>query len=276
MMPALTMFIDEAGDPGVRDGLRYLNTRHEWMCVSAVLVRTSRDGELVDWIKQMRAAANSTQAGMLHYAGIHLARRSKVCEVMAGFPCKAFTVASHKSNLREYTNPRLQRPIDATKFYNWCLRLLLERVTAWAAQWQRDNLGTIEPIRAIFGERGHDWGHFLKYVDILEMQSKAGTLFLKGPGLAPALLDRTHWTVERAELNAGVQLADVAASSFYQAANSASPTFDTEPALALAPIVPVRAGSARNVGLTLWPLNHQAPIPSEARPIFEAYGYDFG
>ena len=274
-MPALSMFIDEAGDPGVRDGLRYRSSRHEWMCVSAVVVRTSRDAELVNWIKLLRAAANSTQAGMLHYARIHRGRRLPVCQAMSTLPCKAFTVASHKSNLREYINPRLQKMIDGGTFYNWCLRLLLERVTAWAAQWQRDELGKAEPIRAVFGERGHDWQHFFKYVDTLEMQSRHGTLFLKGPGLESELLDRTEWTVERAETVAGVQLADVVASAFFQAANSASPSHDLEPAKALRAIVPHRHGTARNVGLTVFPLPSQAPVPTEARPIFEAYGYEF-
>lgn len=274
-MPALTLFVDEAGDPGVRDGLHYLGGRHEWMCVSAVIVRSSRDGELVDWIRQMRAAANSTQAGSLHYAKVTRARRVPVCEVLAGFPCKAFTVASHKSNLREYTNPRLKAMIDGGTFYNWCLRLLLERVTAWAEVWQRENLGEVEPMRALFARRGHDWAHFFKYVEKLEMQSRTGTLFLKGPSLAHQLLDQRDWALDRAEQKAGLQLADVVASAFYQAANTASPNFDTAPAEALRPIVPVKAGKARNVGLTVWPLPHQAPIPMDARPIFEAYGYEF-
>jgi hypothetical protein len=275
-MPALTMFVDEAGDPGVRDGLHYLEGRHEWMCVSAVVVRTSRDAELVDWNRRLRDAANSTQAGSLHFAKIHRGRRLPVCTALAGLPCKAFTVASHKSNLREYTNPRLREMIKGGTFYNWCLRLLLERVTAWAADWQKENLGRVEPVRAIFGERGHDWEHFFAYVDRLEMQARTGTLFLKGPGLAPELLNRSDWTVERADRNAGVQLADVVASAFYQAANSSSPSHDPEPAKALSPIIPTRGGVARNVGVTVWPLSHQAPVPIDDRAIFEAYGYKFG
>lgn len=270
------MYIDEAGDPGVRDGLAYRDGRHEWMCVSAVVTRTSRDAELVEWIRELRAAANSTQAGSLHFHKINKARRLPVCEALAGLPCKAFTVASHKTNLREYANPRLRAMIKGGTFYNWCLRLLLERVTAWVEQWQRANLGHVEPLRAIFGERGHDWEHFFSYVDRLAMQSKTGTLFLKGPGLAPELLDRSEWIVERADRNAGVQLADVVASAFYQAANSASPAHDLAPAEALSPIFPRRNGSAQNYGVTVWPLPHQAPLPMTDRAIFEIYGYTFG
>ena len=274
-MPRISLFIDEAGDPGVRDGLRYIGDRHEWMCVAAVVVRTSRTSDLVDWVKEMRLAAKSTQSGSLHFHKVHRSRRQAVCEVLASKPCKAFVVASHKSNLREYINPRLQQMISSGKFYNWCLRLLLERATAWVEDWQREQLGGIEPFYAQFGERGHDWEHFFHYVDKLEMQSRHHTLMLRGPGLHHKLLDRSHWKVEQAAASAGIQLADTVASAFYQAANSASPAHDLDPALALRPILPSINGVAKNAGVTVFPLPKQAPVPSSDRAIFEAFGYAY-
>lgn len=274
-MNSLTLFIDEAGDPGVRDGLRFHGDRHEWLCLSAVLVRSSRSQEVVDWVKEMRLAANSTQAGSLHFNRITKERRTDVCQVLARKPCVAFTVASHKTNLREYFNPRLRKMISSGKFYNWCLRLLLERVTAWAEAWQLQNLGQVEPLTAVFASRGHDWDHFFAYVDKLAMQARNGTLYLRGPGLHPTTLERTSWAVQKAGDVAGCQLADTVASAFYQAANSVSPAFDIQPASALRPIVPRKRGSARDVGLTLLPFQHQAPVPSADRRIFELYGYRF-
>jgi hypothetical protein len=125
----------------------------------------------------------------------------------------------------------------------------------------------------MFAQRGHDWQHFFKYVELLRMQSEAGTLFLKGPGLEAPLLDHSMWQVEPADRNAGLQLADVVASSFYQAANSAAPTFDVEPAKELGPIIPQRNGSAAKMGVTLFPLAHQATVPKPAAEIFKHYGY---
>lgn len=195
--------------------------------------------------------------------------------MLATKPCKAFVLASHKSNLREYINPRIGS-MDADTFYNWCLRLLLERVTAWAEQWQLRELGCVAPPEIILEERGGtDYDHLFAYIDKLRMQAETGTLKLKGPGLHPTLLDRTHWRVARKSSWAGLQLADLVASAFYQAANAASPAFDQGPALSLKPIIARKNGDAVNSGVTLFPLPHQAAVPEECRPIFNAYGYGF-
>ena len=107
------------------------------------------------------------------------------------------------------------------------------------------------------------------------MQAETRTLVLKGPGLHPTLLDRTYWRVERKSAWAGLQLADLIASAFYQAANAESPTFDQEPAMALRPIIARNGDDAVNVGVTLSPLPHQAAVPAECRRIFEEFGYGF-
>ena len=161
------------------------------------------------------------------------------------------------------------------KFYNWCMRLLLERVTEWAADWQMANIGGLEPLRIVFAQRGHDWNHFLAYVDLLEMQSRNGTLFLKGKGLAPTLLDRGVWSIEPAAGNAGLQLADTVASAFYQGANHVAPNYDIEPAKALSPVLQRRNGIAAHNSVTLFPLPHQAKVPAGAHPLFEFFDYKF-
>lgn len=273
-MTDVTVFIDEAGDPGVRDGLKYVGTRHEWMCVSAFVVRSSREESLVEWVKHCRAAANSRQAGALHFHKIHRDRRTPVCESLAANPCRTFTVASHKTNVREYVNPRIQKMIDSGTFYNWCMRLLMERVTAWVEARAKEGQVGLGPLKVVFADRGHDWEHFFAYVDKLEIQSRTKSLYLKGPGLHHTLLDREHWSVVKADKLAGLQCADVVASAFYQAANTASPSHDLRPARALSPIVTKAKGIARNLGLTVWPLPAQADIPKNDRAIFNSYGYD--
>lgn len=275
MASALTIYIDEAGDPGVRDGLSYLGKRHEWLGIAAVAVRSSRNADLVEWVREMRQQANATQSGALHYHKITVERRAGVCSLLAGKPARAFILASHKSNVREYINPRLQKMIDGGKFYNWCIRLLLERVTAWAEAWQLKDLGRLEGLQVVFARRGHDYDHFFSYVDLLRMQAENGTLFLKGPGLAPALLDRSEWSLSQPEQLAGLQLADTVASAFYQAANTASPAHDVAPAESLKTIMAAKAGIAANNGVTVWPLPQQADFPDESKPIFRFYGYDF-
>jgi hypothetical protein len=273
MNPMLTVFVDEAGDPGIRDGLRYSSTRHEWFCLAGIIVRSSRLAVLPDWIREIRSAANSKQAPALHYHRINRQRRNEVCRVLATKPCRAFVLASHKSNMRYYINHNLGAPVEAGTFYNWCLRLLLERMTAWAAEWLKRNRGQLEPLRVVLARRGHDYNHLFSYVDRLRMQKLTGTLLLKGPGLAPELLERANWTVESAEEIDGLQLADVVASAFYQAANSVSPAWDLLPATSLGPIIAKRAKVAANYGVTVFPLAHQAELPEKARMLFRSYGY---
>jgi hypothetical protein len=277
MSPPLTLYIDEAGDPGVRDGLAYAETRHEWLCLAGAVIRTPREPETVEWVREMRAQASSKQSDALHYARISLPRREAVCATLATKSLRGFCMASHKTNVRSHFNPRLGQITRADHFYNWCVRLLFERVSEWNVELCRKERTEMAPLRVVFAERGgHDYDHMFAYFDKLRMQIESGTLHLKGKPIAPALLVRDHWSVARAETLAGLQIADTIASAFYQAANTASPAWNVKPAAALKRIIAKdRHGAHANAGLTVWPLAHQAPVPEDAREIFRAYGYVF-
>jgi hypothetical protein len=275
MSHQLTVFIDEAGDPGTRDGIAYYDTRHEWLCISAVVTRSARADDVIQWVKDLRAVANSRQAGALHYHRITNERRPGVCSELARKPVRAVTVASHKSNMREYVNPRLGAKVASDRFYNWAVRLLLERVTGWAEDWLIKEHGALTPMRIIFATRGgHDYEHMFKYIDKLRMQRETGTLFLKGKGLHPTLLNQEHWETKSTDEAAGLQLADCVASAFAQGVNVLSPVYWTEPAKALAPImVTDRHGVVADTGLMLLPFRHHGKIPNESWPLFEFYGF---
>lgn len=277
MPPALTVFFDEAGDPGIRDGVRYAPQRHEWLCLSAVVVRTVNEPDTVAWIREMREVANARQSETLHYHRIAKARREGVCSTMGEKPLRVFCLASHKTNMREHINPRLGKMDSGHEFYNWCTRILFERLTDWCAAVQKREMGQLEPLRLVLAERGgHDYQSMFDYVDKLKWQSSTNSLKIKGIGLDPPLLEREHWSVERAEARAGLQLADTAASAFYQAANTISPSWDIAPAKTLKPVVAKNTrGDQANYGLTVWPLRHQSPLPAASRPIFEFFGYQF-
>lgn len=164
MESQITVFIDEGGDPGVKDGLRFADSRYEWFTLGAYVVRSQNDPATVTAVKSIRDMVRGGQRPVLHYAQLPLANRKPACEYLASVPARAF-----------------------------CL-----------------------------------------------------------------------------------QLADVVAIAFYQAANRQSPNWNVEPALALAPIVAsANQGSAKDIGVTVWPLSHQGKLPEESMPIFEKYGYRF-
>ncbi len=275
--PLLTLFLDEAGDPGAHDGLSYLPGRYEWLCLGGYLIRTEREPETVEWVRELRYEVKATQAPALHYHRVNLRRREQLCRSLASRPARAFCVLSHKSNLREYHNPKLGRFSDPDKLYNWCIRLLLERVTEWCRPLQTSERGGPEPIRIVFSERGgHDYDHLFSYLDMLNMQYDAGRMKLAPRHWSSAMVRTDQFEIVRADAAAGLQLADVIASSFHQSANTAHPHWDIAPASALEPVVAKdEKGSAANMGVTVWPLRHQAPVPEGARPIFEKYGYVF-
>lgn len=278
MEPALSVYIDEAGDPGVHDGIRHFEGRHEWLVISAVVTQTTRDPETVDWVRELRAEGNVRQKPDLHYAQITAARRLAVCQALARKPVRAFSVISHKTNMRTYENDTLGRMTDPKRFYNWCMRFLFERVMEWCGEWQKVKLGKHEPLRVIFSEnKGHGYPHMFAYFDKLTMQHSATGMHLRPRCWLPALADRGAWCVEPSTSRAGLQLADVVASAFYQAANTVSSVWDIEPAKSLRPILPADAKKRRaNFSVTVLPLESQAPVPEAARPIFEHYGYKFG
>jgi hypothetical protein len=95
--------------------------------------------------------------------------------------------------------------------------------------------------------------------------------------IVPGMVRRDLCIVRRHSVLAGLQLADIVASAFFQAANATATTHDLEPAKILKSRV-AREDSKRDAvdfGLTAWPRPSQAPIPKGDRAIFEFYGYRF-
>ena len=76
---------------------------------------------------------------------------------------------------------------------------------------------------------------------------------------------------------AGLQLADIVASSFYQAADCLGPgQWDLEPAKALHRIMARENGKVANFGVALQPTPAwKAELTADQQAIFEHYGYDF-
>jgi len=273
---AITVFIDEGGDPGVKDGLRFADSRYEWFTLGAYVIRSENDAKAVDTVGHILDLLKGGQRPALHYAQLPAGIRKPACEYLASVPARAFCVLSHKTNLREYTNPILGQ-LKAGEYYNWCTRLLLERIMYWYAGQIRAGAVRKAPFRIVFSEKGgHDYDHMFSYLERLIDQARTKGHKLRAKHFDAEMLDRALWHIEPDDKLAGLQLADVVASAFYQAANRKSPNWNVEPALALSPIVGSDSrGSARDVGVTVWPLSHQGKLPEDSWPIFQKYGYRF-
>ncbi|WP_084250538.1 DUF3800 domain-containing protein [Sphingomonas mali] len=269
------VFIDEAGDPGIK---RYStgDPRYEWFTVSAVVVRPRLEPLIVDWVREARDGQKGRQTAVLHYRDLTQGARQHVCEIIGSKPLRAFVLASHKTNMRQHYNARLSTDERASRFYNWCIRILLERVTEWAVGQSMSDYGERRPIELVFSQRGgHNYAKLRWYLFTkLQWQEDAGELYLGRPVSRGMLLD-SRCTVTSTNQRAGLQLADVLASAFWQGANSGMPNYSTAPALALRRIIarPHNGAEKANFGLTLLPMPEQGQIPETDRPLFRAFGY---
>jgi hypothetical protein len=273
------LYVDEAGD----DGLQRVKPSHpngasEWLCLSGVLIRRRYESDVVEWVRHIRKDINATQGPDLHYRKLSPTKRRRACELMAERPLRAFVVASNKKNMQGYQNMRAAKRGAKQWFYNWLLRLLLERVTHFVAARSTVDFGEIRPMRVVFSQRGgHSYGQTKAYLEVLKAQASGRTTHLQKREIIPAAL-RFNLVdyIPHAE-EAGLQLADVAASAFFQAMELSPKGVLTGPAEALKPVVASENGIRLDYGLTLQPMPpERACLTAEQQAIFKFYGFDFG
>jgi hypothetical protein len=272
-------YIDEAGDPGLKR-VRPIdaNGASEWLVLSAVVMKASREPFVLDWVQEMISDLGITQRNDLHYRTLSPTRKLSAGAQIAARPLRAFAVCSNKKNMRGYHNPRAAKISSQQWFYNWCTRLLLERVTAFCAARTMSDYGERKPIKIEFSERGgHRYSQTAAYQYYLRHQQQGGQIYLKKREPVTAMLD---WNLMEAfphEERAGLQLADFVASAFYQAIDCLGPgEWNMEPAKAVQPIIAREKGVQRDFGLALFPTPAwKSDLTPDQRQIFEHYGYEF-
>ncbi|WP_198521727.1 DUF3800 domain-containing protein [Sagittula sp. P11] len=272
------LYIDEAGD----DGLKRVkpidpNGGSEWLCIGAVLIRSEHEAETVSWVKDIRTDINATQGPALHYRDLSPTKRSRACTLLAERPCRFFAVASNKKNMRGYSNTRAAKRGGKQWYYNYCVRLLMERVTDFCLRDSTRRFGRPKYVKVIFSARGgHSYSQTKAYWELLKAQSVGGSTYLNKREIAHQVLRFglveyvPHYSV------AGLQLADVVASSVYQAADALGPKWSLEPAMALEPRMGREAGVIADYGLVLQPSPPwKAKLTDDQKLVFKHYGYRF-
>ncbi len=189
---------------------------------------------------------------------------------MIGYRNERAEAAGNSSSNRQY-------------LYNFVVRLLLERVTAFVRDDAEIN-GVEQPLLRIImaSRRGHHFGHFKAYVLQLIRQAKAESTFLNTREVDPDILK--YSLIERmpASQHPGLQLADIVVSSVFQSIEQSSPAYSEKPAEFLRSII---AGKPRwkdgrsfknNVGLTIYPANQAMDlINKDQEAFFTKFDYDF-
>lgn len=130
--------------------------------------------------------------------------------------------------------------------------------------------------------RGHHFGHFKAYLLQLIRQAESGLTFLKTKEIVSDSLSYDLADRMPASCHPGLQLADIAVSSVFQALETLGPLRNHEPALSLIKVVAARKSkkaskqSRANFGLTLFPFNQAKQlVTAEQKGFFTAFGYKF-
>lgn len=277
--PYLIAYFDEAGDPGVRKVAPIdPNGASEWFTVGCAVVRASNEPKLVDLVRDIKTTIRSVQSPDLHFRHLAEHKKKPTCEAVSGADLRLFVVASNKKNMRAYRNPQAEAVAlhPHNWFYNYCIRILLERLSEWCAARSIKETGRPRHVKLVFSKRGgHSYRHVQTYLHLLSNQVRDGTIYQIARVPDFRVLDHRLVDVIEHNRSAGCQVADVVASAFFQAANAGAKRWSTEHAEALKPRIAHRGGTHANFGVTLlpwrsWTLN----LSPDQKKIFRFYGYD--
>ena len=273
------LYIDEAGDDGLKQ-VRPVDNRGgtEWLVISGVLVRQNNENLVVDWVKEIRKDINANQGPALHFRNLSPKKKLRTCEMLASKPVICFAVCSNKKNMRGWSNERAAKMGGKQWFYNFCVRFLMERVTDLCIRDCQKIYRETRFLKVVFSQRGgHSYGQTKAYWEHLKAQASSHSTYLdkwviRQEVLRFGLVDYVpHVSV------AGLQLADIVASSFYQACDILDVQQDAGPAKLLSPKIARRNGVRADFGVVLQPTPPaKAKLTKVQREIFEFYGYDFG
>jgi hypothetical protein len=150
-------YVDEAGDPGLERVRPYDEPgASEWLVIGAVLIEASNEASPVDWTRSIIDAIGGRRRPVLHFRDLHEWQKPLACQQLAKLPVNLFTVASNKKNMRQHRNERAARasPLHPKQyFYNFCLRIILERITECVLRHSTMQYGAPRHLKAIFSRR---------------------------------------------------------------------------------------------------------------------------
>lgn len=270
-------YIDEAGDPGLRT-VRPIdeNGASEWLVLSAVVIKAEREPFVKEWVEQIVSDLGIRQRRDLHYRDLSPTRKIAAGNKIASLPIRAFAVCSNKKNMRRYRNVRAEKISTQQWFYNFCARLLLERVTAYCARRTMRDYGEERLVKVEFSEKGgHRYSQTSAYHYYLKEQQAGKGVYLDTREPVAGMLD---WQMMEAFPHgdrAGLQLVDFVASAFYQAIDCGGPgKWDVEPAKTLEKVLPREQGTRKDFSVALFPTPpSKGKLTEDQRVIFEHYGY---
>jgi hypothetical protein len=249
----------------------------EWFVLSAVVIRADREPEVIHKVKQLRSVLEGVIRPEIHFRFLRSDYKRIVCQEIAQMHLRCFVVMSNKKNMRGYVNKRAQRIFGRNTFYNWMIRLLLERVTRFCHDRTQKDFKELRTLRIEFSHRGgHSYGQTKAYLSYIKGQSQADALWIKEGDIVWPLINIEEIYSFDGRQRAGLQLADCVASAFYEAVSlNKSGQCSPEFAKLLKPRIWRNNGTYIRNGLLVLPWKIRAAnLEPAQREIFEFYGVD--
>ncbi len=274
-------YIDESGDPSIKS-VRPIDDKGgtEWFVVSCILVRRDNDKLTKHWFSNVASKCGHPGSRVVKFTSLKHDQKLASCQEIAQLPLRVFAVTSNKKNMRGYRNKRAEKMGAKQWFYNWMVRILVERVTNYCWRHSQKNSLRRHHVKFVFSEAGgHSYEQTAAYHEILRLQSRSDKMVLQKWKPIPEVM---HWQLVDKQPHyklAGLQLADHIAGAFYQAVDCLD-TGPCEPtyAMALKDRVAVNTdGSRKDFGLVLQPSKYwEADLSRDQQKVFQHYGYEFG
>jgi hypothetical protein len=274
-------YIDESGDPGLSK-VRPIDPfgASEWLTLGAVVIRAKYEPELVPWVRSLREAIRETQGPALHFRTLSDERKRVVASQLALRPLGGFVVLSHKPNMRKWRNAAAEASLGPRGwFYNWCVRLLLERVTDAVARDSHRTHGEPRSVKLVFSQRGGVKYNWLRvYLAVLKKQAETDRTLLVKRQIKPAVIDPALFETIPSVRSAGCQLADVVTSAFHCGADARGKRWNIVPAQSLRPIMVKENGRYADYSVALQPTPAWRAgnwLTAQQKEMFLWDGYDF-
>ncbi|WP_083468290.1 DUF3800 domain-containing protein [Methylobacterium tarhaniae] len=268
-------FIDEAGD----DNLRSIRPKDpnggtEWFVLSSVIMRADNEQNVARWVRNILSEIGANRSKDLHFNRLSADQRLKACQLVARLPIRCFVVISHKENMRNHKNSRASRIPGRNIFYCWIIRLLLERATAYCASRNEREDSPNAKMKIEFSEMHRmSYSQLRAYLLWIRPQSTSGTLYLKKGDLDWSVVDTDLIEAHPHNTRAGLMLADVVASAFYQAvAARQDGTCRPEYAQALQNVVAAHYGRVADFGIKTMPPLWKIDLTRAQKELFHFYG----
>lgn len=243
--------------------------------MAAYIIRREKFFELRDAVIQAKNRLRIVQRPDIHFARLSAKKKVKCAEFAGSFPARAIVFCSNKQNMRGYKNPRASMIDNRNHFYFWSTRILLERVSELCKT--ESLLGRNGKATIVFSRRGRMSYTKLKwYFWYLKMQGEHGSLYVNTRRIDWNQIPIEDVKVEKHAESFGCQMADIVASSFFEAVEikGKGKAVNPEPARKMKGIVAKgRYGIRAGFGLKLMPSLAKIPFRSNQREIFEWYGY---